>query len=64
MSVEPVMLRLTTVSWLRCNGRLRNAPLPRIVDSSRSLEDELVCEILSACMDRIRWVLLWFSGAL
>ena len=48
------MLRSTIVSWLRCNGRLRNAPLPRIVDASRSLEDDLVCESLSARMGRIR----------
>lgn len=47
------MLRPTIVSWLRCNGRLRNAPLPRIVDASRLLEDDLVCENLSACMGRI-----------
>lgn len=44
------MLRLTTVSWLRCNGQLRNAPLPCIVDASHSLADDLTCENLSACM--------------
>lgn len=42
--MEPILPRQTTVSWLRCNGQLHNAPLPCIVDASQSLEDDLTCE--------------------
>ena len=35
-------------------------PLPRVVDASRLLADDLTRENLSARMGRIRWVLLWF----
>ena len=50
MPVEPILPRQTTVSWLRCNGQLRNASLPCIVDASQSLADDLTCETLSARM--------------
>ena len=45
-----ILPRQTTVSWLRRNGQLRNAPLPCIVDASQLFADDLTCENLSACM--------------
>lgn len=62
--MEPILSRQTTVSWLRCNGRLRNAPLPCIVDASQLLADDLTCENLSACMGNPLGLVLVFRIAL